>query len=230
GSIEQDADVVIFVYRESYYLERARPDPGEASRYAQWQKKLDSGHGKAELIVAKVGSGPTGTAHLAFDEKTMTFATPTHGGCSWVGKHYCGLRRSGPQKGRRSSGMCSRGVANRTRKNGLPVAESEGAATAGRRPCYLCLPKRTGQPNPCASTTRRLPGPQALASPLSGAPANGSTRRRSSSTNRTTTSAVAGLAMNFTSTLTVFPETCSQHKFCDDPATKSERRLQVKMT
>ncbi len=82
GSIEQDADVVVFVYRESYYLERARPDPAEAANYADWQTKLDAAHGNAELIVAKARNGPTVTAHLAFDEKTMSFSTLAHGGCS----------------------------------------------------------------------------------------------------------------------------------------------------
>ena len=82
GSIEQDADVVMFVYRKSYYLERAKPDPVKAADYADWQKKLDAAHGKAELIVAKVRNGPTGTAQVAFDENTMTFAALADGGSS----------------------------------------------------------------------------------------------------------------------------------------------------
>jgi replicative DNA helicase len=82
GSIEQDADVVMFVYREAYYLERQKPDPAKAADYADWQKKLDAAHGNAELIVAKLRNGATGTAHLAFDEKTMTFATLADGGRS----------------------------------------------------------------------------------------------------------------------------------------------------
>ena len=80
GSIEQDADVVMFLYRESYYLEQDKPDPAKAADYADWQKKLDGAHGKAEVIVAKLRNGPTGTAHLAFDEKTMTFTTLAEGG------------------------------------------------------------------------------------------------------------------------------------------------------
>ena len=79
GSIEQDADVVIFVYRESYYLEREKP-AARTAEYDDWQKKIDAAHGKAELIVDKLRSGATGTAHVAFDEKTMTFATPADGG------------------------------------------------------------------------------------------------------------------------------------------------------
>ena len=47
----------------------------KADEYEGWQKKLDAAHGKAELIVAKLRNGPTGTADLAFDDKTMTFST-----------------------------------------------------------------------------------------------------------------------------------------------------------
>jgi replicative DNA helicase len=83
GSIEQDADVVMFVYRESYYLEREKPSDTQAKDYDTWQKNLAAAHGKAEVIVAKVRSGPPETAHLAFDAKTMTFSsTPADGGRS----------------------------------------------------------------------------------------------------------------------------------------------------
>ena len=57
------------------------PDPTtKAAEYADWQKKLDAAHGKAEIIVGKSRNGPIGTAHLAFDDKTMTFTTLADGG------------------------------------------------------------------------------------------------------------------------------------------------------
>jgi replicative DNA helicase len=80
GSVEQDADAVMFVYREAYYLEREKPHPVRADQYADWQRKLAAAHGVAELIVAKLRNGPTGTAQLAFDAKTMTFSTLADGG------------------------------------------------------------------------------------------------------------------------------------------------------
>jgi replicative DNA helicase len=64
GSIEQDADVVLFVYREEYYLQNKEPKPGTAE-YEKWQARHDHGLGKAEVIVAKQRHGPTGTVRIA---------------------------------------------------------------------------------------------------------------------------------------------------------------------
>jgi replicative DNA helicase len=74
GSIEQDADVVLFVFREEYYLSRAIPTQreGEAKekfdlRYQEWFQRCQSVHNKAEVIIAKQRHGPIGNVHLQFD-------------------------------------------------------------------------------------------------------------------------------------------------------------------
>jgi replicative DNA helicase len=60
GSIEQDADQVLFVFREQYYLERAEPSASDASKYADWQAEMDRAQGVGEIIVAKNRHGPAG--------------------------------------------------------------------------------------------------------------------------------------------------------------------------
>jgi replicative DNA helicase len=74
GSIEQDADVVMFVYREEYYLDRKEPSPDKAEEYAQWQAEMENVHGTAEVLIAKQRHGPTGTAKLAFEGKYTRFS------------------------------------------------------------------------------------------------------------------------------------------------------------
>ena len=66
GSIEQDADVVIFAYREDYYLERNEPPP-EAKNHVAWEAQMEKGRGKIDLIVAKQRNGPIGTVSLYYD-------------------------------------------------------------------------------------------------------------------------------------------------------------------
>ena len=80
GSIEQDADVVMFIYRESYYLQRNEPTRGADETQESYQKKHDSWKdrneevfNKAELIVAKQRNGPTGKIELYFDDKYTKF-------------------------------------------------------------------------------------------------------------------------------------------------------------
>ena len=80
GSIEQDADVVMFIYRESYYLQRNEPTRGTDETQESYQKKHDSWKdrneevfNKAELIVAKQRNGPTGKIELYFDDKYTKF-------------------------------------------------------------------------------------------------------------------------------------------------------------
>jgi replicative DNA helicase len=70
GSIEQDADVVMFVYRDAYYLERERPDPANAKTYEAWRARLDAAQGKAEVILRQAAAG---SDELGFDGATTTF-------------------------------------------------------------------------------------------------------------------------------------------------------------
>ena len=66
GSIEQDADVVMFVYREAYYLERKQPKLGSIEQ-AEWQSKMNDVNGLADIILGKQRHGPTGTVKVEFE-------------------------------------------------------------------------------------------------------------------------------------------------------------------
>jgi replicative DNA helicase len=72
GSIEQDADVVLFVFREEYYLSNKEPRPG-TDEHIKWQTEMDAAHGKAEVIIGKQRHGPTGTVNLQFDAAVTRF-------------------------------------------------------------------------------------------------------------------------------------------------------------
>lgn len=72
GSIEQDADVVMFVYREEYYVEQAKPDE-ETTEYGEWMSKMQRCHGKAEVIISKQRHGPIGTVEMAFEGQFTKF-------------------------------------------------------------------------------------------------------------------------------------------------------------
>ena len=72
GSIEQDADVVMFIYREEYYLEREEPEP-DTPAHAEWLAKAERAHGIAEVIIGKQRHGPTGTVKLMFDREHTRF-------------------------------------------------------------------------------------------------------------------------------------------------------------
>ncbi|MDR2067789.1 MAG: replicative DNA helicase [Holosporaceae bacterium] len=72
GSIEQDADVVMFVYREEYYEARREPSPG-TPKHAEWLDKMSKIYNLAEVIVAKQRHGPVGTVRLFFDGKYTKF-------------------------------------------------------------------------------------------------------------------------------------------------------------
>ncbi len=80
GTIEQDSDVVMFVYREEYYLERGEPQqrPDETTerydaRYRKWQDRFEASSGLADIIVAKHRHGPIGNVKLRFDAHTTSF-------------------------------------------------------------------------------------------------------------------------------------------------------------
>ena len=73
GSIEQDADVVMFVFREEYYREREKPADHELDAMAKWQAIMESVHGKAEVIIGKQRHGPIGTVELSFEGRFTRF-------------------------------------------------------------------------------------------------------------------------------------------------------------
>ena len=73
GSIEQDADVVIFVYREEYYLKNKEPKMG-TEEYFKWQTEMEQVHGRAEVIIGKQRHGPTGTVALHFEAEITRFS------------------------------------------------------------------------------------------------------------------------------------------------------------
>ncbi|KPF96879.1 replicative DNA helicase [Rhodopseudomonas sp. AAP120] len=73
GSIEQDADVVMFVYREEYYLQNKEPRPG-TPEHEKWATEMDLVHGKAEVIIAKQRHGPTGTVDVQFEGQFTRFS------------------------------------------------------------------------------------------------------------------------------------------------------------
>ena len=72
GSIEQDADVVLFVFREEYYLSNKEPRPG-SEEHLKWQTEMAAVHGKAEIIIGKQRHGPTGTVQLQFEAAVTRF-------------------------------------------------------------------------------------------------------------------------------------------------------------
>jgi len=80
GSIEQDADVVMFIFREEYYLSRTEPTrrPEESEdkfndRYDRWKERCEAAYGTAEIIIAKQRHGPIGTVRLHFEAETTKF-------------------------------------------------------------------------------------------------------------------------------------------------------------
>ncbi len=72
GSIEQDADVVMFVYREAYYLRNKEPKPATVD-HAEWQAKMNEVSHLAELLIGKQRHGPTGNIMLEFEEMFTKF-------------------------------------------------------------------------------------------------------------------------------------------------------------
>ncbi|GHF27545.1 replicative DNA helicase [Kordiimonas sediminis] len=74
GSIEQDADMVMFVFREEYYKEKEQPSEADLEKHSKWQAELESLYGKAEVIIGKQRHGPVGTVHLAFEKDVTRFS------------------------------------------------------------------------------------------------------------------------------------------------------------
>ena len=73
GTIEQDADVVMFIYRESYYLSRKKPEDG-SDKMHEWQEKMALYHNQAEILIAKQRHGPIGTVQLHYDARWTLFS------------------------------------------------------------------------------------------------------------------------------------------------------------
>ena len=80
GSIEQDADVVMFVFREDYYLDKMEPMRKSAEteeqhneRHQNWKSYLEKVHGQAQVIIAKQRHGPIGTVNLSFTDRITKF-------------------------------------------------------------------------------------------------------------------------------------------------------------
>ena len=73
GSIEQDADVVMFVYREAYYLENKQPKL-RTIEHAEWQSKMNEILGSADIIIGKQRHGPTGLIRLEFESAFTKFS------------------------------------------------------------------------------------------------------------------------------------------------------------
>ncbi|HBM58978.1 MAG TPA: replicative DNA helicase [Citreicella sp.] len=73
GSIEQDADVVMFVFREEYYVEREKPSDDRLDEMAAWQERMERLHGRAEVIIGKQRHGPIGSVDLSFEGRFTRF-------------------------------------------------------------------------------------------------------------------------------------------------------------
>ena len=73
GSIEQDADVVMFVFREEYYKEREKPGDHELEAMGKWQEEMERLHGRAEIVIGKQRHGPIGTVELSFEGRFTRF-------------------------------------------------------------------------------------------------------------------------------------------------------------
>jgi replicative DNA helicase len=72
GSIEQDADVVLFVYREEYYLKNREPREG-SEEWFKWETEMKAAENRAELIIGKQRHGPTGTVKVVFEPQVTRF-------------------------------------------------------------------------------------------------------------------------------------------------------------
>jgi replicative DNA helicase len=75
GSIEQDADVVMFVFREEYYHQMRKPLENNREKFAEWLAEGEKVHGKAEVIIGKQRHGPTGTVELQFEGALTRFSS-----------------------------------------------------------------------------------------------------------------------------------------------------------
>ncbi len=75
GSIEQDADVVLFVFRDEYYHQMRKPLETNREKFAEWLAEGEKVHGRAEVIIGKQRHGPTGTVELQFEGSITKFSS-----------------------------------------------------------------------------------------------------------------------------------------------------------
>jgi replicative DNA helicase len=75
GSIEQDADVVLFVFRDEYYHQMRKPLETNREKFAEWLAEGEKVHGRAEVIIGKQRHGPTGTVELQFEGAITKFSS-----------------------------------------------------------------------------------------------------------------------------------------------------------
>ncbi len=73
GNIEQDADIVMFIYRDEYYMARKMPNGTDKQKYDEWQAEMAKVKNIAEILIAKQRNGPVGNVSLMFDSKTTAF-------------------------------------------------------------------------------------------------------------------------------------------------------------
>jgi replicative DNA helicase len=85
GSIEQDADVVMLLYREAYYLSQREPDSADPAAHPEWQEKMERIHRRADLIIAKQRHGPTDTIEMDFDYTYTRFGNRERDGGRYAG-------------------------------------------------------------------------------------------------------------------------------------------------
>ena len=86
GSIEQDADVVMFVFREEYYKEREKPSETDVEATMRWQEVMETVRGKAEVIIGKQRHGPIGSVELAFEGRFTRFGDLARDAYAQVGR------------------------------------------------------------------------------------------------------------------------------------------------
>ena len=101
GSIEQDADVVMFVFREQYYLEKQEPKPGTAE-HVEWQEKMSQIHNEAEILIGKQRHGPTGVIKLEFESALCATACSQNEHASLQAIYSCHEHTPVPSKNERT--------------------------------------------------------------------------------------------------------------------------------
>jgi replicative DNA helicase len=107
GSIEQDADVVIFIYREAYYLERLEPDIADP-RHAEWKDAMAAKFNVAEIIISKQRHGPIGKVEVGFNPARVKFSNLDHTPGREVSGWQSGGNRGGGHGGHGGGGGSSK--------------------------------------------------------------------------------------------------------------------------